>query len=207
MKLLSKYFPELNTDQLNRFDTLAEALIEWNQKINVVSRKDIDQLEERHILHSLAIAKFISFKSGSKIIDIGTGGGFPGLPLAILFPDCEFTLVDSIAKKIHVVNELANAAKLQNVIAYQTRAENITDKFDFILSRAVTSFPKFYGWTKKMQKKDSFNDKKNGIIYLKGGDLKQELASFGKRVQFSPLNTWLDEDWFNEKGIVYLPFI
>ena len=207
MKLPLKYFPDLSVDQLQKFKAISEALQEWNQKINVVSRKDIDQLEERHILHSMAIAKFISFKPGTKILDVGTGGGFPGLPLAILFPECEFTLVDSIAKKILVVNELTAAAELKNVKTIQARAESLTKKYDFIVSRAVTKFPMFYTWTKNLIAPKSFNDINNGIIYLKGGDLSQELGSFGKRIKFTPLNKWFEEEWFNEKGIVYLPSI
>lgn len=204
MSMLSSHFPKLSDQQLNQFELMTKSLIDWNEKINVISRKDVEHLEERHIIHSLSISKFVTFKPGTKIIDVGTGGGFPGLPLAILFPECKFTLVDSIAKKIRVVNEISEAANLKNVVAYQARAENVNDKFDFVISRAVAAFPKFYGWTKKLIKKESFNDISNGIIYLKGGDLKQELAGFGKRIQITPLNSWFEEEWFEEKSIVYL---
>ncbi|MFC2080160.1 16S rRNA (guanine(527)-N(7))-methyltransferase RsmG [Bacteroidota bacterium] len=204
MKLLKNYFPGLSENQLLQFELLAKSLSEWNEKINVISRKDIIHLEERHFIHSLSISKFVEFKSGTRCIDVGTGGGFPGLPLAIMFPNCNFTLVDSIAKKVVVVNELTDALKLKNVIAYQSRAETIRDQFDFVISRAVAAFPKFYGWTKGMIKKDSFNDIPNGIIYLKGGNMSQELAGFGKRIQITPLNKWYEEEWFQEKSIVYL---
>ncbi|MDA3823397.1 MAG: 16S rRNA (guanine(527)-N(7))-methyltransferase RsmG [Bacteroidales bacterium] len=204
MSLLSTHFPDLSDQQLHQFELLTKSLEEWNEKINVISRKDIEHLEERHFIHSLSISKFISFKPGTKIIDVGTGGGFPGLPLAILFPECEFTLIDSIAKKIRVVNELKDLAKLKNVNAYQARAETINDKFDFVVSRAVAAFPKFYGWTKKLISKESYNELPNGIIYLKGGNLKPELASFGKRIQVTPLSEWYKEEWFEEKSIVYL---
>jgi 16S rRNA (guanine527-N7)-methyltransferase len=206
MNLLSSYFPDLSDQQLDQFKLLAKAVSEWNEKINLISRKDIEHLEERHFIHSLSISKFISFKPGTRIIDVGTGGGFPGLPLAILFPECEFTLIDSTAKKIRVVNELCETSNLKNVNAYQARAETINDKFDFVISRAVAAFPKFYGWTKKLIDKESHNDISNGIIYLKGGDLKPELAGFGKRIQITPLNSWFKEEWFEEKSIVYLKY-
>ncbi len=174
----------------------------WNEKINVVSRKDVDKLEERHILHSLAIAKCVHFIPGTTIIDVGTGGGFPGLPLAILFPGCEFTLVDSIGKKIRVVDELSNACGLLNVQAYQARAEHIQDKFDFVISRAVTAFPQFYRWTAPLISKKSKNQIPNGIIYLKGGNLNQELAGFGDKIRIEPISKWFEEAWFEEKKVV-----
>lgn len=204
MNLLLKYFPHLTKEQLDQYHAVAEALTDWNQKINVVSRKDIDRLEERHLLHSLGIAKFTQFAPGTRIIDIGTGGGFPGLPLAIFFPKCDFLLVDSIGKKIKVVNELKKAAGLTNVTAIQARAETVNERFDFVISRAVTALPKFYGWTRKLFLKENNNSIPNGIVYLKGGDLSQELAGFGKRITFEPLDQWFEEEWFKEKGVVYL---
>lgn len=207
MHLIKKYFPEINEEQLNQFKLLYEALKDWNEKINVISRKDIEHSEERHFLHSLVIAKFITFKAGTNIIDVGTGGGFPGLPLAIMFPDCQFTLVDSIGKKIKVVNELASAAKLENINTFQARAETINKKFDFVISRAVTAFPNLYRWTKSMVSKNSENELKNGIISLKGGDLGPEVAGFGKRIQVMDLNQWYSEAWFESKKLVYLPIL
>jgi 16S rRNA (guanine527-N7)-methyltransferase len=204
MELIRKYFPEISAKQLDQIDNLGFALREWNEKINVVSRKDIGQLEERHILHSLGIAKFVSFDKGTTIIDVGTGGGFPGLPLAIMFPECQFTLVDSIGKKIRVVNELATAARLTNVKAIQARAESVPDKYDFVVSRAVTAFPKFYRWTSHLVSSRSFNDLPNGIIYLKGGNLGHELSGFGDRIRIEPVSQWFGEAWFAEKKIIYM---
>ncbi|MEX0982150.1 MAG: 16S rRNA (guanine(527)-N(7))-methyltransferase RsmG [Bacteroidales bacterium] len=204
MELIRKYFQQITGNQLKQLTSLTTSLREWNEKINVVSRKDVDKLEERHILHSLAIAKYIHFIPGTTIIDVGTGGGFPGLPLAIMFPDCEFTLVDSVGKKIQVVNELSAACGLHNVQAFQARAERIQDQFDFVVSRAVTAFPQFFRWTSSLISKESENQIPNGIIYLKGGNLKQELAGFGERIRIEPISKWFEEVWFEEKKVVYL---
>ncbi len=205
MELIKKYFPSVTSHQLQQFNLLSNALVDWNEKINVVSRKDICQLEERHILHSLAIAKFISFRPGTKIIDVGTGGGFPGLPLAIMFPEAEFTLVDSIAKKIFVLHEISTAANIQNITAYQSRAENIKEQFEFVVSRAVTAFPQFYRWTRSLVSDSPQRHAiPNGIISLKGGQLNQELAGFGKRIQTTSISNWFEEPWFEEKKVIFL---
>ncbi len=206
MELVKKYFPEVSQEQIYQFLLLKQGVIEWNAKINVISRKEMEELDERHILHSLSIAKFHSFKKGTTIIDVGTGGGFPGLPLAILFPNCKFTLIDSIGKKIRVVNELIELCGLKNVRTINGRVESVKQKFDFVLSRAVTAFPTFYTWTKGLVNKESNNSIKNGIIALKGGDLKEELKSFQNRVNVAHINQWFSEDFFETKSIVYMKF-
>ena len=204
MNTLKKYFPELTQHQISQFERLEALYKEWNAQINVVSRKDIDELYVRHVLHSLAIAKAQPFLDGSSILDIGTGGGFPGIPLAILFPKTNFYLVDSIGKKIKVVNEVATALGLQNVKADHLRAEKVKGQFDFIVSRAVTNMNDFIKWTKGKIKKKSNHELKNGILYLKGGDLTEELKSFPKATLYD-LPNYFDEDFFETKKVVHIP--
>jgi 16S rRNA (guanine527-N7)-methyltransferase len=205
MKIIQKYFPELTEKQYEQFTSLKELYREWNEKINVISRKDIEELYERHILHSLAIAKIIQFKDNTTILDVGTGGGFPGIPLAIIFPNCKFHLVDSIGKKISVVKEIAKAIDLTNVEAEQNRAEKIKDNYDFIVSRAVTAFPTFYNWVRNKVNKNSFNDLNNGILYLKGGDLSDELQKFKSRITSYNISEYYTESFFETKKVIYLP--
>ena len=204
MELLTKYFPDLLLEQIQQFEKLSELYKDWNQKINVVSRKDIDEIYLRHVLHSLAIAKFISFKPESKILDVGTGGGFPGIPLAILFPETQFVLVDSIAKKIKVVNEVVEGLELKNVKSINDRVENTKGHYDFIISRAVAAMPTFVHWTKGKIAKNSNHSTKNGIIYLKGGDLSEELKPY-RNAEVIPLTNYFEEEFFETKKIVYLP--
>jgi len=204
MKIIQKYFKGLSKEQLIQFTKLEVLYKDWNSKINVISRKDIDELYLRHVLHSLSIAKLISFKDGTSILDVGTGGGFPGIPLAILFPNCKFHLVDSIQKKINVVNNVVKELDLKNVKTSSCRVEAISEKNDFVVSRAVTNMKDFVSWIKFKINKNSFNDFKNGILYLKGGDLNEELKSF-KNVKTFELSEFFNEDFFNEKKVVYLP--
>jgi 16S rRNA (guanine527-N7)-methyltransferase len=202
--ILLKYFPSITTQQLQQFNRLPGLYEFWNSQINVVSRKDIDQLFERHVLHSLGIAKVISFLPGEKILDVGTGGGFPGIPLAIMFPDTQFHLVDSIGKKIKVVQEVAKALGLKNVKASHQRAEELNEKFDFVISRAVTRLKEFYPWVKGKFNKASKNILSNGILYLKGGDLTQEIAESGLTVQQFHLKNYFDEEFFETKQVIYI---
>lgn len=204
MELIQKYFPDLTPHQLQQFSQLKDLYEQWNSRINVVSRKDIDLLYERHVLHSLGIAKIISFKPYTDVLDVGTGGGFPGIPLAILFPEVKFYLVDSIGKKITVVNEVVKALGLTNVKAEQIRAEQVKQKFDFVVSRAVTEMPEFYNWVKGSFKSNSFNELPNGILYLKGGDLEEELKSFKGRYKLYNLSDYFKEEFFETKKVVYL---
>lgn len=201
--ILKKYFPELEAQKLNRFEQLYELYSIWNSRINVISRKDIDLLYERHVLHSLGIAKVMSFKSGTKVLDVGTGGGFPGIPLAIMFPESDFCLVDSIGKKIKVVEEVSAALGLKNVRAFHKRAEEIDEKFHFVVSRAVTEFPEFYKWVKDKFLRDNFNDFPNGILYLKGGDLREEFGRFYDKAKFYELKDFFEEEFFETKKVVY----
>ena len=204
MELILKYFPNLTEDQISKFKKLESLYQDWNLKINVVSRKDIDELYLRHVLHSLGIAKVISFNDNSKIIDVGTGGGFPGIPLAIMFPNCSFHLVDSIAKKIKVVDEVVEGLGLTNVKTTHCRVEEINDTFDFIVSRAVAIMPTFVHWTKGKIAKKQNNDLKNGILYLKGGDLTEELQEY-KTATIYNLSDFYTEDFFETKKVVHLP--
>ena len=202
--LIEKYFPSLTIEQKIKFDKLYTVYDKWNNQINVISRKDMDHFYERHVLHSLSIAKIIDFKPDTTLIDIGTGGGFPGIPLAILFPQCTFTLVDSIGKKIKVVKEVCEELGINNVIALHSRAEQINEQYDFIISRAVTSMPLFLTWVKNKLKNEHKNEIENGILYLKGGDLKEEMKTVKKHVRYYKITDFFDESFFETKKIVYL---
>ena len=203
-EIIKNYFPTLTTKQIEQFKLLEPLYKDWNSKINVISRKDIDELYVRHVLHSLGIAKVQGFKAGSSIMDVGTGGGFPGIPLAILYPDTEFYLIDAIAKKIKVVQEVVDALELKNVKASQQRAEKVKGEFDFIVSRAVTNMPDFVKWVRNKVKKQSQHQLKNGILYLKGGDLTEELALYQTATTYD-LSDYFKEDFFETKKVVHLP--
>ncbi len=204
MELILKYFPDLTETQIKQFEALEGLYKDWNAKINVVSRKDIDELYLRHVLHSLAIAKVVQFKDNSSILDVGTGGGFPGVPLAILFPNCQFHLVDSINKKLKVINAVSEAIELTNIKTTHSRVEAIDETFDFIVSRAVTAMPEFTRWVKGKIAKRQQNDIKNGILYLKGGDLTEELKQY-TNVKAFLLSDYFEEDFFETKKVIYLP--
>ena len=205
--IITKYFPNLTEIQLQQFGALQNLYEHWNLQINVISRKDIDLLYERHVLHSLGIAKVMNFKPKTAIMDVGCGGGFPGIPLAILFPESNFYLVDSIGKKIKVVNEVATALGLKNVRAEQKRAEEVKEKFEFVISRAVTESSIFYRWVQNKISKKQFNNLPNGILFLKGGDLIEEFQEFKKRVVFYELKDYFTEEFFQTKKVVYLPML
>ena len=205
MKLIEKYFPELTNEQKEQFAALDALYHDWNEKINVISRKDIDNLYEHHVLHSLAIGKFIHFRPGTRILDFGTGGGFPGVPLAIMFPDARFTLIDSIGKKIKVVSDVIERVGLTNATAMQIRAEALDGEYDFVVSRAVTTLDAFVPWVKRKISKSQYHPLHNGILYLKGGDLSAELAPFKKKVRTWDISDWFKEEYFETKKVIYLP--
>ena len=204
MEEILKQFPNLTDNQIQQFEMLQNLYEDWNAKINVISRKDIDELYTRHVLHSLGIAKVLEFKSGSKIMDVGTGGGFPAIPLAILFPEANFYTIDIIAKKIKVVNEVIKALGLKNIKAEQKRAEIVEHDFDFIVSRAVTNMPDFVSWVKGKMKTKSKHELENGILYLKGGDLSEELKDFSKATEYN-LSDYFSDEFFETKKVVHLP--
>ncbi|MDL5049263.1 16S rRNA (guanine(527)-N(7))-methyltransferase RsmG [Oscillatoria amoena NRMC-F 0135] len=203
--IIFQYFPPLTEKQRWQFNSLLPLYKEWNEKINVISRKDINNLYINHVLHSLGIAKVLTPKAGAHILDAGTGGGFPGIPLAILFPETNFHLVDSIGKKITVVNEVTRALQLANVMGEQVRAEQVTGEYDFIVSRAVTQLKKFYGWIHRKVKKQSVHELKNGILYLKGGDLDDELRELKKPYSIYSLHDFFREPFFETKRVVHIP--
>lgn len=206
MDILLKYFPNLTKKQINQFERLAPLYEEWNEKINVISRKDIENLYERHVLHSLSIAKYFEFDEHDSVLDIGTGGGFPGIPLAIMFPETKFHLVDSIAKKIKVVEEVSKALGLKNVTFEQKRAEKVEGKFNYAVTRAVARIRDLYHWSnKKVLKSTSEQELKNGLICLKGGDLKEEFSVFKKHTRFFELSETFEEEFYETKKIVYVP--
>lgn len=204
MDLILKYFPKLSERQKEQFAALPELYGDWNSKINVISRKDMDNFVEHHVLHSLSIAKVIEFKTMCEIMDLGTGGGFPGIPLAIMFPDANFYLVDSIGKKIKVVQSVAESLGLTNVKAEQIRAENVERDFDFVVSRAVTDLSQFVGWVRGKISDINYHKLRNGIIYLKGGDLTEEIAPFRKKAKVFEISDYFEEPYFETKKIVYM---
>ena len=201
--IIINYFPELSENQIAQFKMLEPLYKDWNSQINVISRKDIDELFVKHILHSLAIAKVIQFKDTTKVLDVGTGGGFPGIPLAIMFPNVKFVLVDSIGKKIKVVNEVVSRLRLENVETYHKRAEEVDGQFDFVVTRAVARISKFIPWVKGKLHPESFNDIKNGVLFLKGGDLTEEIEESSKKVEVYPLAEYFKEEFFETKVVLY----
>lgn len=203
--IILKYFPKLTEKQINQFGRLYELYQDWNAKINVISRKDIDNLYEHHVLHSLAIAKIINFREGTNVLDFGTGGGFPGIPLAIMFPEANFKLIDGTGKKIKVATEVGNAIGLENILPMHLRGEEEKGKFDFIVSRAVMPLPDLMKILKKNIAKDQHNALANGVLVLKGGNLEDELKPYRKIVEQTELSQWFEEDWFKEKYLIYLP--
>jgi 16S rRNA (guanine527-N7)-methyltransferase len=204
MQQILTYFPELGERQMEQFSALESLYLHWNEQINVISRKDTENFYERHVLHSLGIAKVIQFQKESSILDIGTGGGFPGIPLAIMFPECQFTLIDSIGKKIKVVNEVSASLGLKNVRAIHGRADELKSQFDFIISRAVTNIPAFLPWTKNKFRQKSLNTLKNGILYLKGDNVIDELTDLKNDFKIYPLKSFFKEDFFETKVVLYI---
>ena len=205
MDVIVKYFPELAARQREQFAAMLPLYEEWNAQINVISRKDMEHFYEHHVLHSLAIAKAMRFAPMTEVLDVGTGGGFPGVPLAVMFPDARFTLVDSIGKKIKVVDDVIDRLGLKNAKAVQTRAEQVEGEFDFVVSRAVTTLGEFVPWVKKKISKSQYNTLRNGVLYLKGGDLTNELFPFRHKVKVWDIATWFSEEWFDTKKVIYLP--
>ena len=206
MEIIQKYFPNLSAGQQQQFAALDALYREWNAKINVISRKDMDNFYEHHVLHSLAIAKVQPFKTMAEVLDVGTGGGFPGIPLAIMFPHANFHLVDSIGKKIKVVQDVAQQLELKNVRAEQIRAEQVTGEYDFVVSRAVTSLSEFTQWVRGKVSDSHYHKLRNGILYLKGGDLTEELAPFKKKVRTWDIADFFEEEYFETKKVIYLPY-
>jgi 16S rRNA (guanine527-N7)-methyltransferase len=205
MEIILRYFPELNDIQRDKFGRLQELYTYWNERINLISRKDIDNLYLHHVLHSLALAKIITFKADTKILDVGTGGGFPGIPLAIFFPEVHFHLVDSVGKKIKVVEDVVNQLALTNVTYENIRAEQLKTKYDFVISRAVTSLSEFVLWVQGKINKQGRHNVKNGIFYLKGGDLTEEIKPFKKKATLFDIKDYFAEEYFETKKIIYLP--
>ena len=205
MEIIRKYFPELTDTQLHQLEQLDGLYRDWNAKINVISRKDIDALYEHHVLHSMAIAKAVNFRPGTEILDFGTGGGFPGIPLAILFPECRFKLIDGTGKKILVAQEVCNAIGLKNCQPAHLRGEDEKGKYDFVVSRAVMPLPDLVKIVRKNISKTQRNATPNGIICLKGGELQAELQPFRNVVEVNPISTWFEEEWFKEKNVICLP--
>ena len=205
MEEILKYFPSLTETQRKQLEQLDALYRDWNSKINVISRKDIDNLYLHHVLHSLAIAKFTQFKAGTRVLDFGTGGGFPGIPLAIMFPDVQFKLIDRTAKKIRVTKEVAQAIGLKNVVAEQKSGEEEKGKYDFVVSRAVMPLPELIKIVRKNIAKDSRNSIENGVIVLKGGDIKDEIKPFNHIAEVDEISQWFTEDWFQEKYVIYIP--
>ncbi len=205
MDIILKYFPELTERQKEKFAALLPLYEEWNAQINVISRKDMEHFYEHHVLHSLAIAKVMRFKPMAEVLDVGTGGGFPGVPLAIMFPESHFTLIDSIGKKIKVVTDVIDRLDLANTQAQQIRAEQLDGEFDFVVSRAVTTLGEFVPWVKKKISKSQYHDLHNGILYLKGGDLTNELFPFRHKVRTWDIGEWFEEEFFETKKVIYLP--
>ena len=205
IETITKYFPNLTEQQQRQFAALDALYKDWNSKINVISRKDIDNLYVHHVLHSLAIARFVGWKPGTRILDFGTGGGFPGIPLAIMFPECQFKMIDGTAKKIRVVNEVATATGLKNVEAVQLRGEEERGKFDFVVSRAVMQLPELMKIVKKNVSREQRNALPNGVICLKGGNLSEEAKAYRNIAQTQEISQWFDDDWFKEKFLIYVP--